>query len=357
MKNKKNDIAMKKRIMIPKAICLIWIIALMVPVSAYSQITGDVSKVGTVAASFLEIEVGSRGIGMGGAYVAVVDDATAVYWNPAGLARISKSEAVLVHTNWLVDTSFDFVAIAFPVGNRGIFGASITSLSTDDMEVRTVLLPEGTGERFSTSDISAGLSYALDLTDRFSIGVTAKYISQKIWHMSASGFAMDIGTLFKTNFNGMTIGMSISNFGTSMRLQGNDIFVNYDEAPNFGGSNDRIPAFKQTENYSLPLLLRVGVAMDIVNTESNVVTVALNAAHPNDNTESVSMGVEYAIGDVVALRVGYKNSFLRDSEEGITAGVGTKLVLAGGVAFAVDYAYQDFGRFNNTQMFSLALEF
>ena len=307
MKNKKNDIAMKKRIMIPKAICLIWIIALMVPVSAYSQITGDVSKVGTVAASFLEIEVGSRGIGMGGAYVAVVDDATAVYWNPAGLARISKSEAVLVHTNWLVDTSFDFVAIAFPVGNRGIFGASITSLSTDDMEVRTVLLPEGTGERFSTSDISAGLSYALDLTDRFSIGVTAKYISQKIWHMSASGFAMDIGTLFKTNFNGMTIGMSISNFGTSMRLQGNDIFVNYDEAPNFGGSNDRIPAFKQTENYSLPLLLRVGVAMDIVNTESNVVTVALNAAHPNDNTESVSMGVEYAIGDVVALRVGYKN--------------------------------------------------
>ena len=357
MNQMKNDIAMKKRIMIPKAICLIWIIALMVPVSAYSQITGDVSKVGTVAASFLEIEVGSRAIGMGGAYVAVVDDATAIYWNPAGLARISKSEAVLVHTNWLVDTSFDFVAIVFPVGNRGIFGASITSLSTDDMEVRTVLLPEGTGERFSTSDISAGLSYALDLTDRFSIGVTAKYISQKIWHMSASGFAMDIGTLFKTNFNGMTIGMSISNFGTSMRLQGNDIFVNYDEAPNFGGSNDRIPAFKQTENYSLPLLLRVGLAMDIVNTESNVVTVALNAAHPNDNTESVSMGVEYAIGDVVALRVGYKNSFLRDSEEGITAGVGTKLVLAGGIAFTVDYAYQDFGRFNNTQMFSLALEF
>ena len=357
MNQMKNDIAMKKRIMIPKAICLIWIIALMVPVSAYSQITGDVSKVGTVAASFLEIEVGSRAIGMGGAYVAVVDDATAIYWNPAGLARISKSEAVLVHTNWLVDTSFDFVAIVFPVGNRGIFGASITSLSTDDMEVRTVLLPEGTGERFSTSDISAGLSYALDLTDRFSIGVTAKYISQKIWHMSASGFAMDIGTLFKTNFNGMTIGMSISNFGTSMRLQGNDIFVNYDEAPNFGGSNDRIPAFKQTENYSLPLLLRVGLAMDIVNTESNVVTVALNAAHPNDNTESVSMGVEYAIGDVVALRIGYKNSFLRDSEEGITAGVGTKLVLAGGIAFTVDYAYQDFGRFNNTQMFSLALEF
>lgn len=348
---------MKNRAGIQMVRLLIWITALIAPVSAFSQITGNVSKVGTVAASFLEIEVGSRAVGMGGAYVAVVDDATAVYWNPAGLARINKSEVVLIHTNWLVGTSFDFVAIAFPVGNSGTIGVSLTSLSTDEMEVRTVLLPDGTGERFSTTDISAGLSYAMDLTEKFSIGVNAKYISQKIWHMSASGFAMDIGTLFKTNLNGMTIGMSISNFGTSMRLQGNDIFVNYDEAPNFGGSNDRIPAFKQTEKYSLPLILRVGLAMDIVNRESNVVTVALNAAHPNDNTEYINMGVEYTIADVVALRMGYKNTFLKDSEEGLTAGVGTKLVLAGGIAFTVDYAYQDFGRLNNAQLFSLTLEF
>ena len=357
MNKMKNDITMKNRAGIQMVRLLIWITALIAPVSAFSQITGNVSKVGTVAASFLEIEVGSRAVGMGGAYVAVVDDATAVYWNPAGLARIHKSEVVLIHTNWLVGTSFDFVAIAFPVGNFGTIGASLTSLSTDEMEVRTVLLPNGTGERFSTTDLSAGLSYAMDLTDKFSIGVNAKYISQKIWHMGAQGFAMDIGTLFKTNLNGMTIGMSISNFGTSMRLQGNDIFVNYDEAPNFGGSNDRIPAFKQTEKYSLPLILRVGLAMDVVNSESNVVTVALNAAHPNDNTEYINMGVEYTIADVVALRMGYKNTFLKDSEEGLTAGVGTKLVLAGGIAFTVDYAYQDFGRLNNAQLFSLTLEF
>ena len=357
MNKMKNDITMKNRAGIQMVRLLIWITALIAPVTAFSQITGNVSKVGTVAASFLEIEVGSRAVGMGGAYVAVVDDATAVYWNPAGLARIHKSEVVLIHTNWLVGTSFDFVAIAFPVGNFGTIGASLTSLSTDEMEVRTVLLPNGTGERFSTTDLSAGLSYGMDLTEKFSIGVNAKYISQKIWHMGAQGFALDIGTLFKTNLNGMIIGMSISNFGTSMRLQGNDIFVNYDEAPNFGGSNDRIPAFKQTEKYSLPLILRVGLAMDIVNRESNVVTVALNAAHPNDNTEYINMGVEYTIADVVALRMGYKNTFLKDSEEGLTAGVGTKLVLAGGIAFTVDYAYQDFGRLNNAQLFSLTLEF
>lgn len=356
MNQMKNDIAIKKRAVKPKILFLIWIAVLLAPVSIYSQVTGNVSKVGTVAAAFLEIEVGSRAVGMGGAYVAVVDDATAVFWNPAGLARIPKSQAVLVHNNWLVDTSFDFVAIALPISN-GTFGVSITSLSTGEMEVRTVQLPEGTGERFSTNDLSAALSYAVNLTDRFAIGVNAKYISQRVWRMSAQGFAMDIGTLFKTNLNGMTIGMSISNFGTSMKLQGNDTFVNYDQAPNLSGSNDRIPAFKQTESYSLPLLLRVGVAMDLLNSGNNVLTVAINGAHPNDNTEYVNMGVEYAIGDVVALRMGYKNSFLKDSEEGITAGVGTKLVLNGGISFAIDYAYQDFGRLSNAQMFSIALEF
>ena len=346
-----------KNTVIRKVLLLIWITVLMAPVSLFSQITGNVSKVGTVAAAFLEIEVGSRAVGMGGAYVAVVDDATAVFWNPAGLARIPNSEVVLVHNNWLVDTSFDFVAVAIPVGNSATFAASITSLSTGDMAVRTVLLPEGTGERFSTNDLSAALSYAVNLTDKFAIGVNAKYISQSVWRMSARGFALDIGTLFKTNFNDIPIGMSISNFGTSMRLQRNDTFVNYDEAPNQGGSNDRIPAFKQTESYAWPLLLQIGLAMDHISNENNVVTVAINAAHPNENTEYVNMGVEYAIGDVLALRMGYKNSFLKDSEEGITAGVGTKLVLNGGIAFTIDYAYQDFGRLSNAQMFSIALEF
>jgi len=313
--------------------------------------------VGTAAAPFLEIDVGSRAIGMGGAFVAVANDATAIFWNPAGLSRLTKSEASLIHTNWLAGTYFDFAGIVLPMGRLGTFGVSISSLSTEEMEVRTVLKPEGTGEKFSYGDLSAGLSYARNLTDRFSIGFNAKYISQKIWHMSAVGYAIDIGTLFKTQFNGLMIGMSISNFGASMRLEGKDIFVNYDEAPQFGGSNDRIPAFKQTDKFPLPLLFRVGVAMDVLKSNINRLTVAADAAHPNDNTEYVNVGMEYVFNNVTAIRFGYKNMFTEDTEEGFTAGVGTKLRLAGSIALKIDYAYQDFGRLENVQRFSLGLEF
>ena len=324
---------------------------------AQGQFVSNVSKVGITAATFLEIEVGARAIGMGCAFVAVANDATAIFWNPAGLSRISKSEATLIHTNWLVGTNFDFVGVVVPMGYLGSIAVNVISLSTDEMEVRTVQRPEGTGEKFSYGDLSAGLSYAKNLTDRFSIGVNAKYISQRIWHMKAKGVAFDIGTLFKTRFNGLMIGMSISNFGASMKMEGKDVFVNYDEAPQFGGSNDRIPASKLTDKFPLPLLFRVGVAMDILKSGSSRLTIAADAGHPNDNTEYINMGMEYVFNKNIALRVGYKNLFTLDTEEGFTAGFGTKLKLAGGVALKIDYAYQDFGRLQNAQLFSLGLEF
>jgi opacity protein-like surface antigen len=321
------------------------------------QTESNVSKVGTTAAPFLEIEVGSRAIGMGGAFVAIANDATAIYWNPAGIARLPRSEAILIHTNWLVGTNFDFVGVVVPMGYLGSIAVNVISLSTDEMEVRTVQRPEGTGEKFSYGDLSAGLSYAKNLTDRFSIGVNAKYISQRIWHMKAKGIAFDIGTLFKTRFNGMVIGMTISNFGASLKLEGRDVFVNYDEAPQFGGSNDRIPASKLTDKFPLPLLFRVGVAMDILKSGSSRLTIAADAAHPNNNTEYINTGMEYVFNKNLALRFGYKNLFTLDTEEGFTAGFGTKLKLPGGVALKIDYAYQDFGRLQNAQRFSLGLEF
>lgn len=323
----------------------------------YGQFVTDVSKVGTTAASFLEIEVGSRAVGMGGAFVAVADDATAIFWNPAGLARLPRGEVILLHTQWLADLNFDFAAIALPLGGFGTFGASITSLTTEDMMVRTVLEPEGTGEKFSMGDLSVAISYAKSLSDRFSIGFNAKYIRQNIWHMSASSFAIDIGTIFTTQFNDMKIGMSISNFGAKMRLEGNDTFVNYDVAPQQEGSNDRIPAYLQTDKFALPLLFRVGLAMNVLKIGNNRLTVAADAAHPNDNTEYVNLGMEYVFNNMVSLRFGYKNIFTRDNEEGLTAGAGLKYKLAGTVHLKIDYAYQEFGRLDNAQRFSLGLEF
>ena len=331
------------------------LISLAIPKPLWGQFNIDVSKVGTTSAPFLEIDVGSKAVGMGSAFVAVANDATALYWNPAGIARLSGNEMVFIHTEWIANINYDFVGTVFPMGNLGVLGISIISLSTDEMKVRTVDKPEGTGELFSVGDLAVGIAYARNLTTRFSIGFNGKYIRQKIWHMSASGFAIDIGTLFTTPFAGMKIGMSISNFGGKMQMLGKDTFVNFDLAPDQEGSNDRIPANLKTDEFSLPLLFRVGLALEVFKFNSSRMIMAVDAAHPNDNTEYINVGVEYSSNDWLFLRTGYKNLFILDGEEGLTIGAGIKYALGSNVSIKIDYSYQDFGRLNNAQSFSLAL--
>ncbi len=325
--------------------------------SNYGQYSSNVSKVGTTSAAFLEIGVGAKAIGMGSAFVAIADDGNAIFWNPSGLARLKKNEVIFSHSQWLADTKFNFAGIILPIGNFGTLGASFTTLNMAEMKVRTVFEPEGTGEWFDATDIALGLTYARNLTDRFSIGFNAKYISQNIWHMSASSIAFDIGTLFTTHFNNMKIGMSISNFGNKMKMAGKDSRVFHDIDPEKYGNNDLINAYLETEKWALPLIFRVGVAMDVLSKKYNRLTVAADALHPNDNYESINLGMEYAFNNTIFLRLGYKSLFLDNSEHGLTAGTGLHHNLIGRVTIMINYAYVDYGVLQNTQRFSLGIKF
>lgn len=340
-----------------RSLLIACLVGLVVAGPSQAQFLRNVSKVGTTSADFLSIEVGARPLAMGGAFVAMSDDATALYWNPAGIARLDRSEAIFNHADWLVQSNFDYGGIVLQLGDSGALGFSFTSLSVGEMEVRTIVLPEGTGERFDSSDMALGLSYARNLTDRFSIGFTGKYIRQQIWHMSAGAMAFDIGTLYTTRLNGMRIGMSISNFGTKMRLEGRDTIVQHDIDPTKAGNNDKIRAHLDTEKWSLPLMFRVGVAMELMQTSANRLTVAVDAMHPNDNVEAVNLGAEYSLGDIVFLRAGYKSLFMTDSEEGLTLGAGLAYRFFGRARVYLDYAYADFGVLDNVQRFSAAISF
>lgn len=322
------------------------------------NIFGGLTKSGTTTAQFLKIQVGSRAIGMGGAYVAFANDVSSIYWNPAGLSRLGPNGGVnFVHTNWLADMNFDFAAVVIRTGNMGAFGLSFTSLSMPDMKVRTEFEPEGTGEFFSAMDMALGLSYARTLTDRFSMGITAKYIRQQIWHMTASTIAFDIGILFKTDFNFLTLGMSIANFGPKMQYSGKDIFINYDFDPAGHGDNENIFANLQTDKWDLPLLFRFGVAMEIMNREMNQLTVTVEARHPNDNTENVSFGMEYGFRHKFFLRGGYQSVYEDESEKGLTLGTGIVYYLSTSIPLHIDYAYADWGRLNNVHRFSVEIHF
>jgi hypothetical protein len=314
-------------------------------------------KVGTTAATFLGIGAGPKAIGMGGAFVAVANDPTALYWNPSGISRTGKTEVLIEHTNYLLGTSYNFFGGVVALDQDNAIGISVTDLDYGSENVTTVAMPDGTGEKWSAKDIAIGLSYSRNLTDRFSIGGTAKMIMQQIWHESAVGYALDAGLIYITPFNNLKIGMNISNFGTDMRMSGEDLYITHDPDASKAGNNSKIPAEYFTDSYPLPLLFRLGLSMDVVKTEDNVVTLAVDALHPNDNAESVNVGAQYAWNNMIYARVGYKSLGIPDNQEGLTFGFGLGYELSYTLTLKVDYAYETYGLLKNIQKFAISVSF
>ena len=315
------------------------------------------SKTGSSAAPFLNVAIGARPIAMGGAFSATANDVSALYWNPAGVSRIAGSEAMFSYSTWFADINYNWSGAAINLGGMGTVGLSVTYLDYGSMEVTTLAEQDGTGQMFDANDIALGLTYAYNLTDKFSIGGTAKYIEQRIWNSSATSVAFDLGVLYYSDIMGLRIGASISNFGSDMSLSGKDLLVQHDIDLQIEGNNEQILATLNTDSYPLPLLFRIGLAMDVIKIEDHVVSIGIDALHPNDNDESLNVGLEYVLYDLIALRGGYKSLFLDNTEEGLTLGVGIKYNFAPGLGFYFDYAYQDFGIFENTQHFTLGLRF
>lgn len=335
-----------------KILSIALVLVLLVPMLGYGQ-----SKVGTSAAQFLGISVGARASALGGAFGAVAEDATALYWNPAGIARTGNSEAYISHTEWLVETDFNWAGLVLALDRNNAIGFHFTQLNYGEDIVTTVDEPMGTGDRWSAMDIAAGISYSRNLTDFFSIGGSVKYINQRIWNESASAIAMDVGLLFITGFNDMKLGVSISNFGTEMRMDGKNLSIIHDPDPGSHGTNDKIPARLQTDSFVLPLQFRVGLAMDVFRTEQNRLLISTEAYYPNDHDPFMATGLEYTWNDFLSIRGGYRSLFLDDPVETWTFGAGLRINMGGNLVSKFDYVYQDFGVFSNVQTISFGLIF
>jgi hypothetical protein len=335
----------------------IFFVGIAIVVFACGAFAMDVSKVGTTSAKFLGIPIGARATAMGTAFVSIADDATATFWNPGALNKISGTELHFSHSQWFGDLAFDFGTVTYPLGiggTAGTIGISYTALNMPEERVTTYDDPEGESSgTFDAGSYAIGISYGKNLTDRFSLGGTVKYISEKILNTSANTFAIDIGTIYTTPFSGIRLGVSISNFGPKLQMQGEDLIVQKDIDPSIGGNTESINAMLLTDEFELPLMMRIGLSWDPVKTESNRLTVVADAMHPNDNTESISLGAEYAfLNESFFLRGGYKNLFLRDNEGRVAFGFGIKYRHNRSV-IKFDYAFSEFVHLQDVHIFSV----
>ena len=331
------------------------------------------TNVGTAGAQFLKIGPGARVDSLGGAFSAIANDVTTIYWNPAGLSQLEKLSFSDTHTIWLADTRYNYLAGAIPIEHVGTLGASVTFLNVPDTEITTLDQPDGTGLWYSAWDTAVSLAYARQLYHeesgaRLSFGINTKYIHQQIHRESANGVAIDVGTLYHTGWRSLRIGMSFSNFGPEMRFSGPDLQTGAEEAgdernadyrPFPDTTNPSRKAELATIEYPLPTNFRIGIAYDLIDNETNLLTIALDGNHPNDNSERLNFGLEYWYRKMAAIRAGYK---LRlgpdrlDDEEGITLGFGTHLKFKQ-TMLSLDYAFADFGYLQQAHRFSLGLMF
>lgn len=300
------------------------LIMLVYPEGVWGQ-----AKVGTAGAQFLELGVSARAVGMGEAFLSICDDASAVYYNPAGLTQVRQREAMFTHIAYPVDINYEFAALAYPTPRfGGVWGLGFIMLNAGDMPFRgkyeSALNPTQT---FTAKEYALSFSYARSLTDRFNVGGTLKIIDELYDTERAIGWAADMGTLYDTGFRGFKIGMMICNFGPDLK------FI--------------------SQAYPLPMNFKFGGVMDIFRGENHRAVLALEGSHPNDNLEKFNGGVEYWFKDLFSLRLG--NYFEYDIG-GFSAGGGVKLNISQ-AKLSFDYGYHDMGYLENMHRFSLGVVF
>lgn len=317
------------------------------------------SKLGTAGAQFLKIGVDARGTAMAGAFSAVVDDASALYWNPASAAKIKSNEILVSDVEWIADIRSNFVSYVKPMGLMGNMGFGLTLLTMGEMDVTDVYHPDGTGETFGANSIAATFNYSRNFTDKFAFGMNIKWVQENIWSMSANGLAFDFGTLYKPTFvENLKLAFVMLNFGPEMVFKGGQLETEYKEDDWYGKDQ---PAQIATSPYPLPMNFKIGIAYDVYKTKTDLFTLAIDASHPNDSREIVRVGMEYIWNHMLALRAGYKYDpdLFEDKlngHEGFSFGFGAKLPVAN-QAFKIDYAGEDLGRLSLIHRISVGMLF
>lgn len=334
-----------------KVIIKIFLITISSTLSVYSQ---DFTKVGSSAAQFLKIPVGAKAISMGSTFASISDDASTMYWNSAGLSQINKFSLSFTHSQWIADMNHNFLGLVLPIDEVSSVGFGVIQLTSGDIKNTTISQPEGTGLYFDATDLAISVSYSRKVIEQVSLGLSVKYINQRIWNTTAQTMAADFGVLLNTGFYDMKMGFSFQNFGPGLTMSGSELTQAVDLDPN-SVTNPAVEANLVTQPFPLPTSYRISISMPIVgekapfNFANSSFVIAADAIHPNDNPEHYSLGMEYGFMDIFFLRAGY---VFNTDEEGLTLGTGVYFNF-GSSQISFDYAYAAFGVFNSVNIFSV----
>ena len=292
-------------------------------------------RLGGAGTQFLAIGGGARSVGMGGAVSAMSGDLESVYWNPAGIAFLEGTAAGFTHTMLYADMSLEDVAVAMPAMD-GVMAVSALAFLSGDIEETTEEMPDGTGETYTANAFSLTLSYARLMTDKFSAGVSFRFVREALAEVSDTNWGFDLGGTYRVGFGNLRLGFAVVNFGPDMQLGGDRLEQEWVD-PEWEDTQDQdVPVLLQSEAYPMPMTFRAGLSYDVLSGASGTLTASLEGIHPVDQDEGMGAGLQYSYGSRYFLRGGYNTiNNMRWS-----AGGGVRIP-TGNVEMCVDYCFQD----------------
>jgi long-subunit fatty acid transport protein len=307
-------------------------------------------RAGISAFQFLKIGVGARGVAMGESFVAVANDASALYWNPAALVQFPTDQVLAAHTEYVVDIKHDFVGGVYHLTSEDAIGVSLLSLHMKDMEITTELEPFGTGRYFTFGDLALSVSYGRKMTDQFSFGATVRYVEETLDVLKMRSMMVDLGTYYWTGLGTTRFSVVIANFGSDVAPKGTVTGTNGASVTSF-------------QSFSLPTEFRLGVAMEPVVNDDHRLTTSIQLNHPNDNAEHLRLGLEYAFRNTFFIRGGIKRTIGQPlfgddatTNESYALGAGVQAPIGISTVNA-DYAFTQFGRLGSVHRISLGFTF
>jgi hypothetical protein len=314
------------------------------------------TQVGSTIGTFLRIEPAARGAALGNAGSALPGGVDAVYYNVGALGLLEEAAVQYSHSRWFADIGFDYFAAALPVAGVGNFFLSVTALNSGEIDVRTVEMPLGTGERYTVSNVALGVGFGKRITSRFAAGLQANYVTERIWTASDKMMTFNLGTTYLLSEGGARLAFSLANLGTRARYTGSGLGIQYDRDPDSYGDNSALPAEQATDRFPLPGLFRIGLSVPYQVSQESALLLLVEGLHPNDNSESMNLGVEWKLRRLLALRAGYQTLFQTDGELGLTLGFGVEGDL-GRSRYALDYAWAGHEYLEDTHRVTLVIGF
>lgn len=327
--------------------------ALLVTVLVPLLMDAQTRKVGINGAAFLKVGVGARHIGVGSAATAITEDATNMFWNPAGMALTNNTlQASFNYNKWIADIGQNAVAVSYRVENVGTFGIGVVTFGVSDIiadrdiypnnpDLQPLQIDQASGSTYNYMDLMVQVSYASYVSDRLSLGVSVKVINEAIDDKNASAIAFDFGSVYHIGLMDWTIGARLNNLGSDLKF--------YD--------------------FAAPLPLTFGIGTSIVPYTNDFANVRLNvdAVKPQDGMQYFYTGAEVTLMKHVAVRGGYKFNYsgIDDGGSSIAPAIKTTIEGAsfgasfgydtGGYGLRVDYAYTQMDLLDATHRITLSI--